>query len=49
MNRMIMNIGIIRYTFNSKYEVISMYLITRFHEPRDFEYCNYKIYFILNI
>ena len=38
MNRVIMNIGIIRYISNSKYKVISMDLIERFHEPNDYEY-----------
>ena len=32
MNRVITNIGIIRYILNSKYKVISIELIMRFHE-----------------
>ena len=38
MIRVIMNIGLVRYISNSKYKVISIDLITRFHEPRDYEY-----------
>ena len=49
MNRVIMKIGIIRYTLNSKYKVISIDLITRFHEQRVYEYWNYKIYFKFKI
>ena len=49
MNRVIMNIGIIRYILNSKYKVISIDLITRFHERRDYEYWNYDIYFKFKI
>ena len=45
MNRLLMNIGIISYISNSKYKVISINLITRFQEPRDYEYLNNKIYF----
>ena len=41
MNRVIINIEMIRYTFNSK--VISIYLISRFHELCDHEYWYYKI------
>ena len=32
MNRVIMTIEIIRYTFDSKFKVISIDLITRFHD-----------------
>jgi len=49
MNRVIMDIGIIRYNFNSKYKVISIELITRFHKLLDYEYWNYKIYFKFKI
>ena len=45
MNRVNMNIGIIKYIFNLKHTVISIGLITWFHEPRDYEYWNYEIYF----
>ena len=45
MNRVIMNNGIIIYISNSKYKAISIYVITQFDEPRDYEYWNYKIYF----
>jgi len=44
-----MNIGIIRYISNSKYNVILIDLITPFHEPRDYEYWNYKTYLKLKI
>ena len=49
MNRLLMNIGIISYISNSKYKVISINLITRFQEPRDYEYLNNKIYFKIKI
>ena len=49
MNHMNMNIGIIIYISKSKYKDTSLYLIKRFHEPRDYEYWNYKIYFKLKI
>ena len=40
MNRVIMNIGIIRNFSNSQYIVIFIDLIMRFHELRDYEYWN---------
>ena len=49
MNRVIMSIEIIRYTLNSKYKVILLDLIMRFHEPCDYEYWNYKIYLKIKI
>ena len=49
MNRMNMNIGIIIYISKSKYKDTSLYLIKRFHEPRDYEYWNYMIYFKFKI
>ena len=45
MNRVIIGIGIINYILNSKYKVISIDLIWRFHELRDYEYWNHKIFF----
>ena len=45
MNRVVMNIAIIRYITNSKSKVLSIDLIKRFHEPRDYKYRNYKINF----
>ena len=47
MNYLIMNIAIIRYISNLEYKVISLDSITRFHEPRDYEYWSYKLYFKL--
>ena len=44
MNRVIMNIGIIIYTFNSKFKVISIDLVTQFHDQRDLEYWYCNIY-----
>ena len=38
MNSVILDIGILRYILNTKYEIISIYLITRFHEQRDYRY-----------
>ena len=49
MNRVIMNIEIKRYTSKSEYKVISIDLITWFHEPRDYEYWNHKIYFKIKL
>ena len=50
MNRMINDIGIIRYTFNAKFKVISIDLITRFHVLRDYEYnCNIHIHGVRNL
>ena len=43
MNRMTVNIGLIRYISNSKSIVISIDSIIRFHEPRDYKYWTYKI------
>ena len=36
MNRVNMNIGIIKYILNLKHIVISIDLMTWFHEPRDY-------------
>ena len=41
MNRVIMNIEILRHISNSKYKVISIDLNTQFDEPRDYEYWSY--------
>ena len=49
MNSVIMSIGIIEYILNSKYIVISINLIMRFHKRRDYEYWNYDIYFKFKI
>ena len=40
MNRVIINIGIIRNISNSKYKVISIDLVSRFNEPSDYGYWN---------
>ena len=45
MNSVIIDVGLIRYILNSKYKIISIYLITRFHEQRDYRYWTIKIYF----
>ena len=47
MNSVIINIGQIRYIFNSKYRIMSIYLITRFHEQHDFRYWTITINFEL--
>ena len=49
MNSVIINIGLIRYILNSKYKIMSIYLITRFHEHRDYIYWTIAIYFELKI
>ena len=48
MNRVIINIGLIRYIFDSKYIVILMISIMQFHELRDYKYLTYKMYFRFN-
>ena len=45
MNSVIIDIGLLRYIFNSKYKIISIYSITRFHEQRDYRYWTITIYF----
>ena len=47
MNSVIIDIGLIRYILISKYKIISIYLITRFHEQRDYRYWTITIYFEL--
>ena len=49
MNSMIINIGLLWYILNSKYEIISTYLITQFLEQRDYRYWTYMIYFEFKI
>ena len=49
MNNMIINIGLIRYILNSKYKIMSIYLITQFTEQRDYGYWTITIYFELKI
>ena len=49
MNSVIINIGLIRYILNSKYKMISIYLITQFHEQRDYRYWTIMIYFEFKI
>ena len=47
MNSVIIDIELLRYILNSKYRIISIYLITRFHEQRDYRYWTITIYFEL--
>ena len=49
MNSVIIDIEILRYILNSKYKIISIYLITQFHEQRDYRYWINKIYFEFKI
>ena len=49
MNSVIIDIEILRYILNSKYKIISIYLITQFHEQRDYIYWINKIYFEFKI
>ena len=49
MNSLIIDIELLRYIFNSKHKIISIYLITRFHEQRDYKYWTNKIYFEFKI
>ena len=45
MNSVIIEIGLLRYILNSKLKIILIYLITRFHEQRDYRYWTITIYF----
>ena len=49
MTSVIINFGIIRYNLNSKYKIISIYLIMQFHEQYDYKYWTNKIYFEFKI
>ena len=49
MSSVIIDIELIRKISNSKYKVISIYLIMRFHEQRDKRYSTAKIYFEFKI
>ena len=45
MNSVIINVGLLQHILNTKYEIISIYFITRSHEQRDYRYWTNKIYF----
>ena len=45
MNSVIIDIGLLQYKLISRYEIISIYLIMRFHEQRDYRYWTITIYF----
>ena len=49
MNSVIIDIEILRYILNSKYKIISIYLITQFHEQHDYRNWINKIYFEFKI
>ena len=49
MNSVIIDIGLLQYILNSKYKIISIYLIMRFYEQRDYRYWTITIYFELKI
>ena len=49
MNSVIIDIDLLRYILNSQYNIISIYLITRFNEQHDYEYWTNNIYFELKI
>ena len=44
MNSVIIDIELLRYILNSQYKIISIYLITRYHEQRDYSYWTITIY-----
>ena len=46
MNSVIIDNGLLQYIFNSKYKIIPLYLITRFHEQRDYRYWTIIIYML---
>ena len=45
MNIVIIDIGLLQYILNSKYKIVSIYLITRFNEERDYRYWTITIHF----
>ena len=49
MNSVIIDIELLRYILNSQYKTISIYLIMRFHEQRDYRYWTITIYFEFKI
>ena len=49
MNSVIIDIGLKRFILNSKYNIISIYLITRFQEQRHKRYWTIEIYFEFKI
>ena len=49
MNSVIIDIELLRYILNSQYKIISIYLITRSHEQRDYRYQTITIYFEFTI
>ena len=48
MNRVIIDIGLIRYILDSKYIVISVISFMQFHELWDYKYWTYKMHFRFN-
>ena len=44
MNSVIIDIGLLRHILNSKYKTIYVYLITQFHEQRDYRYWTIMIH-----
>ena len=48
MNRMIINIGHMKYIFNPKYTILLINSITQFHELCDYKFWTYKKYFKFN-
>ena len=48
MSSVIINFVIIKYILNSKYKIISIYLIMQIHEQHDYKYRTNKIYFESN-
>ena len=49
MNRVIIDIGLLLNISNSKCKIISIYLITCFHEQRDYRNWTITIYFEFKI
>ena len=49
MNSVIIDTGLLQYILNSKYKIISIYLIMQFYELRDYRYWTITIYFELDI
>ena len=45
MNSVIIDIGLLQLILSSKYKTIYVYLITWFHEQRDYRYWTITIYF----
>ena len=49
MNSVIIDIGLLQYILNYKYKIVSIYLIMRFNEEREYRYWTITIHFELEL